>query len=434
MTILLSANRKGHSGRPLGRRPDKAGFRCGVAALPPGSQSRPVCGWPAIVAPVERVDVAVIGSGVMGSAAARALGARGVQTVLLEQFGLGHARGSSHGATRIFRFAYPDPGYVRMAVIAREAWLRLQDEAGQELLVTTGGLDAGPDAEVCAAALSECGIRHSWLSGGELHERFPYIAAEPGERMLLQPDAGALLAGRAVAAMQELARRDGVSIRDQTPVLGIRSDADRVLLHTAAGEISARVAVVAAGGWNGPLLAGAVPRVPRLTVTLQQIRYFSPRPAEGGEVAPAEGAVGWPTLIESRSGRPTWYTVPAAADAPGVKVASHDPGRVVDPASGPFDQVDPALEAEAEQYVRRRLPGLEPVGFGVQTCLYTLTEDEDFVLDRVGPVVVGGGGSGHAFKFGPLIGEMLADLALGQEPRVPLGRFSLSRDPDSHAL
>lgn len=352
----------------------------------------------------------------MGSATARTLGARGVQTVLLEQFGLGHARGSSHGATRIFRFAYPDPGYVRMALIAREAWLQLQDEAGQDLLVTTGGLDAGPDASSCGAALAECGVRHSWLTDGAVRERFPQIAAEPGERMLLQPDAGALLAGRAVTAMQELARRDGVSIRDETPVLEIRPHGDRALLRTAAGEISARVAVVAAGGWNAPLLAGAVPRVPRLTVTLQQIRYFS-----------AADPLGWPTFIESQARRPTWYTVPAAGQAPGVKVASHAPGRVVDPAGGPFDRVDPALEAEAREYVRRRLPGLDPVGFGVETCLYTLTEDDDFVVDRSGPVVVGGGDSGHAFKFGPLLGEMLADLAVGQEPRVPRDRFSLSR-------
>jgi sarcosine oxidase len=364
-----------------------------------------------------------------------------VQTVLLEQFSLGHARGSSHGATRIFRLAYPDPYYVRMAVVAREAWLRLQDEAGQELLVTTGGLDAGPDASSCAAALGECGVRHSWLSDGELRERFPQVAAEPGERMLFQPDAGALLAGRAVAAMQELARRDGVAIREQNPVLGVLPHADRVLVRTAAGEISARVVVIAAGGWNGSLLAGAVPRVPRLTVTLQQLRYFSPRaghaeparaeegePGRGGHASPAEG---WPTFIESQAGRPTWYTVPAAGDAPGIKVASHAPGRVVDPASGPFGLVDVALEAEAEEYVRRRLPGLDPAGFGAETCLYTLTENEDFVVDRVGPVVAGGGGSGHAFKFGPLLGEMLADLALGQEPRVPRDRFALAREHES---
>jgi sarcosine oxidase len=357
----------------------------------------------------------------MGSAAARTLGARGVQTMLLEQFGLGHARGSSHGATRIFRFSYPDPGYVRMAMIAREEWLRLQDETGQELLVTTGGLDAGPDTSSWAAALSEGGVPYSWLTAGELRERFPQVAAGPGERMLLQPDAGVLLADRAMAAFQELARRDGVTVTDETPVLSVRPHRDRVLLRTAAGEISARVAVIAAGGWNGPLLAGAVPRIPPLTVTLQQIRYFRPRAGNGD-------AAGWPTLIESQTRQPAWYTVPAAGNAPGVKVASHAPGRVVDPATGPFDQLDAGLEAEAEQYVRRRLPGLDPNGFGAETCLYTWTEDEDFVVDRVGPVVVGGGCSGHAFKFGPLLGEMLADLAMGQEPRIPRDRFLLSRE------
>lgn len=244
--------------------------------------------------------------------------------------------------------------------------------------------------------------------------------------MLLQPDAGALLAGRAVAAMQELARRDGVSIRDRTPVLGLGPRGEGVLVRTPAGEISARAAVVTGGGWNGSLLAGAVPLVPRLRVTLQQIRYFSPRP--GGSAGAGDG---WPTLIESQARRPTWYTVPAAGEAPGVKVASHAPGRVVDPGAGPFDQIDQMLEAEAAQYVQRRLPGLDPAGFGVETCLYTLTEDEDFVVDRVGPVVVGGGDSGHAFKFGPVLGEMLADLAMGQEPRIARDRFSLSRTPSA---
>ncbi|MBO0788035.1 MAG: FAD-dependent oxidoreductase, partial [Actinobacteria bacterium] len=112
---------------------------------------------------MERVDVAVVGAGVIGSAAARSLAARGVAGVLLEQFALGHARGSSHGANRVFRFSYPDPDYVRMAVAAREAWARLQADAGEELLLTTGGLDAGPGAEACAAALAGCGVECHWL-------------------------------------------------------------------------------------------------------------------------------------------------------------------------------------------------------------------------------------------------------------------------------
>ena len=367
---------------------------------------------------MEHVDVAVIGAGVIGSATARALAARGVPAVLLEQFELGHARGSSHGATRIFRLAYPDPSYVRMAVAADAGWAALQADAGEELLVRTGGLDAGPGAAACAAALAACGVDHAWLDAGELRDRYPGLAVQPGERMLFQPDAGVSLAGRTVAALQRLARRDGVPVRAGTPVRGIEPRRDHVVLRTAGGDISARVAVLAAGPWNGNLLRGAVTRPPRLTATLQQVRYFAPRDRAGGR---------WPTLIEWPADGVSWYVVPAAGDAPGVKVASHLPGRAVDPRDGPFTELDPALEQEAAQYVRRRLPGLDPAGLAPETCLYTMTADEDFVLDREGPIVVGGGCSGHAFKFGPLLGELLADLALGAETSVPRERFALSR-------
>ena len=374
-------------------------------------------GPPAIVAAVERVGVAVVGAGLLGSATARALGARGVQTVALEQFDLGHARGSSHGATRIFRLSHPDPGSVRMAVGAQRAWARLQEDAGEQLLVRTGGLDAGPGADQCAAALADCNVEHAWLAASDVRDRFPGIAVLPGERMLFQPDGGVCLAGRTVAALQRLAERDGVAIRARSPVTGIEPRGDRVVLRTPAGEISAGVAVITAGPWSERLLAGALGRTPRMTATLQQVRYFAPR-EPGGER---------PTFIEWRPEGLVWYAVPMVGDAPGVKVAAHARGRAVDPRDGPFDEIDPALEDQTARYVRERLPGLDPAGFAPETCLYTMTADEDFVLDREGPIVVGGGCSGQAFKFGPLIGDMLAGLALGQDLGVGRERFSLSR-------
>ena len=206
--------------------------------------------------------MAVVGAGLLGSATARALAARGRAAVLFEQFGLGHARGSSHGATRIFRYSYPDPCYVEMAVRAGEAWAPLAADAGEELLVRTGGLDAGPGAEDCATALAECGVEHAWLTGAQVRDRFPGIAARPGERMLFQPDSGVSLAGRTVAALQRLARRDGAAIRAGTPVLGIEAGRDQVLLRTAAGEVTARAAVITAGPLGAGLLAGALPQAP----------------------------------------------------------------------------------------------------------------------------------------------------------------------------
>jgi len=327
------------------------------------------------------VEVAIVGAGLLGSAAAWALASRGVRPLVLEQFGLGHTRGSSHGATRIFRLSYPEPAYVRMAMAARPAWARLQAAAGEELLITTGGLDAGPGAEVCAAALAECGAAHSWLTASQVRGRFPGIAAQPGERMLYQPDSGVCLAGRTVAALQRLAEQQGADIRADCPVLAIEPNGDRAVVRTATGPVSATVVVAAAGPWSGRLLAGAVSQPPRLAVTRQQVRYFRPRDSR-----PAA----WPTFIE-------W---PAGA---------------------------PAVDEQAADYVRDRLPGLDPAPLLPETCLYTLTADEDFVLGREGPVVAAAGCSGHAFKFGPLLGEILAALALGEPPPVDLTRFSLAR-------
>ncbi len=361
--------------------------------------------------------MAVAGAGLLGSAAAWALATRGVRPVLLEQFGLGHGRGSSHGATRIFRLSYPDPGYVRMAVAAQPAWARLQAAAGEQLLVTTGGLDAGPGAGACAAALAECGVTHSWLTAAQLRGRFPGIAVQPGERMLYQPDAGVCLAGRTVAALQRLARQLGADIRPDCPVLAIEPDGDRAVVRTTRGSISATVVVAPAGSWSGPLLAGAVRQPPRLAATLQRVRYFRPRDSR-----PAA----WPTLIEWPSTEPAWYLVPMLGGSPGVKVASHALGPPADPDDS-FTGCDPDREEQAEAYVRARLPGLDPAPLAPETCLYTMTADEDFVLGREGPVVVGAGCSGHAFKFGPLLGEILAALALGEPPPVDLTRFSLVR-------
>jgi sarcosine oxidase len=259
-------------------------------------------------------------------------------------------------------------------------------------------------------------VEHSWLPAGEVRERFPGIAMRPGERVLFQPDSGVCLAGRTVAALQRLAQRDGVPLRAHTPVLSIEPRDGRALLRTPAGELSANVAVIAAGPWSERLLTGAVARAPRLTVTLQQVRYFRPNDTGGGA---------WPTWIEWSEVDLIWYAVPKVGDAPGAKVGAHIPGRAVDPAEGPFDQIDHGQDDQAAGYVRTRLPGLEPTPLGSETCLYTMTADEDFVLDREGPVVVGAGCSGHAFKFGPLLGDMLADLALGKD--TGRQRFSLAR-------
>ena len=366
---------------------------------------------------MERVDVVVIGAGVMGSATARALGERGVETVLLEQFELGHKRGSSHGPGRIFRIAYPEPLYVEMAQLSFDLWRGLEAAAGEELLVTTGGIDAGPVANLCAAALDARGVPHELLSPGDAAERFPSISFEGLDPILFQADAGVTRADRTVAAQIRLAESSGVEVRDRTEVVALTPDDDGVEVRTADGPgYRARVAVVTAGSWAGPLLEGAGHR-PGLQPILQTIAYFAPASPGADEI---------PTFIEWGSPELVWYALGPAGVASGVKLGAHVGGRPIDPSTGPFPP-DEHLEHLLAEHIAQRFPGLIPEPLGPETCLYTMTPDEDFVLDRIGPLVIGAGFSGHGFKFGPLIGETLAALATGREPAFDLGRFRLDR-------
>ncbi len=128
---------------------------------------------------------------------------------------------------------------------------------------------------------------------------------------------------------------------------------------------------------------------PRMVPTVQDVSYFRPR----------DPATEWPVLIEWLEHM--WYAAPGG-DGPGIKVGRHMAGRAVNPSDGPFETLD-EFQRDCAEYVRNRCPGLEPEPVQAETCLYTMTADEDFVLDRVGPIVVGGGCSGHGFKFGPLL-------------------------------
>jgi sarcosine oxidase len=187
------------------------------------------------------------------------------------------------------------------------------------------------------------------------------------------------------------------------------------VVRTATGAVEARAAVVTAGPWARELLRRTRSSVP-LTPILQTVTYFTPREAR---------ANAFPTFIEWGSPELVWYALDGVGEAPGLKIGAHVGGTPVDPNDGPFDPEDALIEMQSE-YVRRRFPGLDPDPVRADTCLYTMTPDEDVVLDRMGPVIVGAGFSGHGFKFGPLIGEMLADLVTGKDPGLP-GRFSSAR-------
>jgi sarcosine oxidase len=367
---------------------------------------------------MDRFDVAVVGGGLMGSATALSLGRRGISTVLFEQHRPGHQLGASHGAVRIFRLSYPAVDYVRLSQRALGCWRRLEDEAGEQLLVTTGGVDAGPVTNDCAAALGEAGVGFDWLGAHAAAERFPAIDFGRLDRVLVQPEGGVLLADRTVAAQARLAAAAGVEIRTDTRVIDVHQAPAGLIILTEAGEVAAGVAVLTPGPWAGRLVASALGRAMPVRATRQVVVHFAP--------VADEAIATMPTFVEWVEPTRARYAVPPVGAAPGVKMGEHDPGPEVDPSQGPFE-VEAARVRPVIEFARRRIPSVSPDPIATETCLYSLTADEDFILDRIGDVVVGAGFSGHGFKFGPLIGDVLADLATGRDPGLPSGRFSLDR-------
>jgi sarcosine oxidase len=335
----------------------------------------------------------------MGAATAWWLARWGRAPVVLEQFAPGHTRGSSHGASRIFRFAYPLPRYVRMAALALPLWRELEEETGATLLETTGGVDHGDPVGVQATAdaMDGQGVAFEFLTADAAKERWPGMRFDTD--VLFQPDAGRCHADATVRALLDAAARHGAEVRFGQAVTSIARQHDDVVVRTAEGDkYRASVVVVAAGAWMAKLAGGLVP-LPTLTVTQEQIFHFPP-------VGTAGASTPWPSFIHYRD--PVIYGLQTPGE--GVKVAEHHTGTQVDPDTRSF-AIDPIGAERVRRYVADWLPGLDHEPASSTTCLYTTTPTQDFHITRDGPIVVVSACSGHGFKFTPLIGRMAAELA-----------------------
>ncbi len=364
------------------------------------------------------VDVIVIGAGLMGSMTAMSATARGLRVLVVEQYAAGHLHGSSHGSARIVRRAYPDEFYVRLTGRAFELWSELERAAGTPLLRITGGIDHGPARELHAvvAALATSGIPHEVLDPRAARDRWPGMRFD-GE-VLYHEQAGTVDCDRSVTAALAAARAGGAVIADRTAATSIRAVPGGAVVATSRGPVRARRVVLAAGAWLedlGSAVDGLELKLPPLRVSQQQVFHF----------ARADGVPEWPIAIHKE--RLSTYSLPGGRDGGpdgARKVAEHHAGGFDTSATGRNGQVDPAGREKIVDYVRRWLPGLVPEPFAEATCLYTSTANEDFVLDRVGPLVVCSACSGHGAKFAPLIGELTADLVTGSG--TPERRFTLA--------
>ena len=361
----------------------------------------------------ERADAVVIGAGLAGSAAAWALARRGRSVTLLEAFPRGHRRGSSHGSARIFRRAYPDPLYVRLTGQAQQLWRQLADEAGRELVVTTGAIDYGPALpKEMYGIMTAAGVPAELLIAEAAAERWPGMSFGDGP-VLFHPDGGVLDPESAMATLREIAAAHGAQICYGSPVVHIEPGEEDATVHTADRSWRAPVVIVAAGAWLEPLI-GPLVRLPPLAVTQVQAFHFAQQPPAGA----------WPAFIYHDE--VALYGLPAGRDGevPGaVKVGEHGRGTLTtgDDRDG---IVSPAARDRVRAFVREQLTGLDPDPVGEVSCLYTSTGSEDFIVDRQGPFVICSACSGHGAKFAPLTGEMAAGLACGEASRE--ARFTLA--------
>ena len=359
-------------------------------------------------------DVIVIGAGVIGTATARALVDRGRHTLILERAQVTHRGGSSHGLSRIVRLTDFHPDYVRLNRLAMRAWMELQDVAGERLLVRTGNLEVGPPAHDYAAALTAAGERFTWLTPDEASERWPGLRFRKDEAIFVQEEGGVCFADRTVQAQARLAVAGGAELWENAPAERLALSPAGVQVEAKGRTLRAPVVVIAAGAWAGPLLHRVGIHI-RLTPTLEQVSYYR-----------LESPSALPTVVDySVDELVDHYAVPDPGTVGGVKLALDRAGPEVDPDERSYE-VDKARLARVERWGRHRFEALIPTA-APETCLYTNTPDNNFVLDRVGPVVVGSPCSGHGFKASPAVGRILADLATGSRPAIDMSRFLASR-------
>ncbi len=370
-------------------------------------------------------DVAVIGLGAMGTAALWRLASRGASVVGFERFEPGHALGSSHGATRIFRTAYyEDAQYVPLLLAALEWWRRLELESARELLKQTGGLMIGrPEGALISGALRsvhEYRLPHRVLERAAMATRYPQHKLAVGEMAILDELAGVLFPEQSIAAATALARGRGAVVHYRAAVERIEPEPAHVDIVVGSQRIRVRHAVVCAGAWVPDLIS--LPGC-EFAIERQVMTWF--KGSLPDLFAPSRFPVFVRELADSRIG----FGIPDMGDGL-IKVGiHHGDGEIVRPDS--MDRsVHPRDYAMTESFAASNIDGLLPSVAKATVCLYTNSPDEHFVVGQmpgVPNVTIVSPCSGHGFKFAPVIGEIAADLALQGGTDYAIDMFSPNR-------
>lgn len=369
-------------------------------------------------------DVIIVGGGVVGTSTADVLNQRGLKTAIIEQYEPATEHGSSHGDGRMIRYDYGEAVYVEMVRRSFDGWAEIVRRTGAPLLCLTGTCNFGPSESIhlaeLEANLSAADISCERLTAQQSNSRFPQFHLDSGSETVYQADGGVLFAETAVRKLWQLAITGGTKCIVGERVVDICETSDGLEISSDSGrQWSGRHLVLATGGWSGRWFEALGLSIP-LTVTREQLAYFKP----SGPVNHLAGNM--PNCIDYHTEQP-FYTLPQIK-VPGVKAGWHHMGKEVDADSS--ESVDERNLAAVSSFIANRCPHLDPKPFQVSHCLYTNSSDYHFVIDRhptMANITVATGFSGHGFKFGPVLGDMIADMVLGASSSIPVELFSLSR-------
>jgi sarcosine oxidase len=371
----------------------------------------------------ENYDVIVLGVGVMGSAACYQLARRGIRAIGIEQFHLAHDMGSSHGRTRVIRKAYfEDERYVPLLQATYDEWREIEAASEEKLMHLVGCLNVGPADHESIRGARHSAEKHKLsfevLDKSEMAGRWPGL--DPSERDvgIFEQEAGYLLPEQSTLAMARLAESKGCRIVADQHVLEWSANDSGVTVKTQRGAYSAAKLIITAGPWLPGIVADlGIP----LRVERQVQLWFSPIKPE--LFTPDR----FPAFIHFVANR-GYYGIPSA-NPPWIKVARHH-GGVITTANDVDRRILPSDEADARWYMQRHLRGADGPRMDGKVCLYTNTADDHFIIDRHprhANVLIAGGFSGHGFKFAPVVGRVLSDMATDQKPALPIEMFALAR-------
>ncbi|KAK5094847.1 hypothetical protein LTS08_008466 [Lithohypha guttulata] len=370
-------------------------------------------------------DIAIVGLGALGSAAAYYAALKGAKVIGFEQFELGHVHGSSHDTSRIVRTSYDQPEYVALAKSSYKDWADIEKAAAIRLLNITGGLvfidKAGPvSSSDYTKSLSVNNIPYELLDPEELKKRFPQFSPIGDVDVVYTADTGIVHAGRAVTAMQFLARARGADLKEHTRVDRVipQDSGKGVVIETSNGRFKAAKVILAADAWINEILAPLGAEIP-LTVSQEQVTYYKPEDVTSFE------SPNFPVWIYF--GDKSFYGFPCFGE-PSIKAGRDSAQNFMTPEQRTYVP-SPMLLEELTSFMDGFVPDNGRQTLRTITCQYTVTPDRQFIispLEKHANIIVGLGAA-HAFKFAPTIGRVLAELAIDGKATNDLSKFTIPK-------